>query len=118
MYDQPLLTNTIYTIIFGHPIYLCNTKISLKIGIFCNDCENYYDICKCEYCEEYEFNTCLCDLNIKYKENYSTKERNIIRNKILNYISYYSKNQIIEVIDSFLLKFILKIMKFLNQMKK
>jgi hypothetical protein len=48
----------------GDPIALSYAKTYLKQGYSCNDCEESYQECFCEGCEDCNYSPCQCDLNI------------------------------------------------------
>jgi len=71
-YDKTwFLYNAVYTNTDG----LSNRLCFIKQGYECDDCEEEYPTCECEYCSDCKFNRCLCLLDIVKKSEYSAKEQ-------------------------------------------
>lgn len=66
-----------------------------KQGQRCQDCNDYFWKCKCEYCDNCEFNRCLCDLGIERQTYYSLAKNELkikVQNKILKVVSKLPKS--------------------------
>jgi hypothetical protein len=52
-------------LVYGDPNILSDALILVKIGLKCTDCDSRYYSCDCEFCNDCELPSCLCDKNIK-----------------------------------------------------
>lgn len=93
--NNMLLTAVNNAIVYGSPKQLSNLRVYINQKFKCEDCDEYYDTCECEWCEDCEFHKCLCIMELLEKEwdsSFDNLNENIrIRNKIRKIVWEFAK---------------------------